>query len=421
MFLDKVTIKLKAGDGGDGKVSFFRSKLNMNGGPDGGDGGKGGDIVFVANENINTLYNFKFKKKFVAENGNGGEQNFRTGKNGKDITIEVPVGTVIKNAENGNVLVDLCKHGKTCKLLTGGSGGKGNTFYKSSTRQAPMFSQTGEKTKEYMVTLELKTIADVGLVGFPNVGKSTLLSVISNAKPKIANYHFTTLVPNLGIVARNGQSFVVADIPGLIEGASDGLGLGHDFLRHVERVRLIVHVVDISQQDGRDAFDDYCKINTELEKYSQKLASLPQIVVLSKCDVLEDNSRIDSFKKKLPNDVIVIPISSITHNNVELLIAKMQELLSKLPKAQEIESQQERLDVRDVHSIVIDKIDEATYEISGGYIDNLVRKIVLDDEISFAYFQKRIKDDGVWDMLKSKGAKDGDTIRIKDTEFDMID
>ena len=364
MFLDRVKIKIKAGDGGNGKVSFYRSKLTMNGGPDGGDGGKGGDVVFVAKNNLNTLYNFKFHKKFVAENGLGGEQNFRTGKSGKDIEIAVPCGTVIRNAENNNILADMTEDGKRVVILSGGAGGKGNNFYKSPTRQAPNFSQTGEVTKEYEVILELKTIADVGLVGFPNVGKSTLLSVISNARPKIANYHFTTLVPNLGVVAHGDDSFVIADIPGLIEGASEGAGLGFDFLRHVERVRLILHMVDISGIEGRDAFEDYKKINEELAHYSKKLASLEQIVVLTKCDMLYDKSKIDEFVSKLPKGTTVIDISSVTHYHTKELIDMIAEKLKKIPKPEPLVVEQERLDERDTTSLYVRRFDDGSFEVA---------------------------------------------------------
>ena len=261
MFLDRVKIKIKAGDGGDGSLSFLRTKLTMKGGPDGGDGGKGGDIVFRANEGMNTLYNFRFKKKFHAENGEAGSRQLKTGASGKDVVIDVPCGTVLIDAETGKVIADLNENGKTFVALRGGNGGHGNAYYKTSIKQAPAFSQQGMKTKEREVILELKTIADVGLVGYPNVGKSTLLSVISNANPKIANYPFTTLYPNLGVVEVRGQTFVVADIPGLIEGASEGQGLGHYFLKHVERVRLILHLVDVSQSEGRDYMADYETIN----------------------------------------------------------------------------------------------------------------------------------------------------------------
>ena len=419
MFLDRVTITIKAGDGGDGHTSFFRSKLVMNGGPDGGDGGKGGDVVFVANEGLNTLYGFTFKKKFTATDGNPGEKQLKRGHDGKDVIIEVPCGTVIKDEESGLVIADLMENGQKFIALKGGLGGRGNNFFKSPTRQSPHFSQTGEKTSVKKVILELKTIADVGLVGFPNVGKSTLLSVISNANPKIANYPFTTLHPNLGVVAHNNTSFVVADIPGLIEGASEGAGLGHYFLRHVERVRVIVHMIDISEIDGRDAISDYNQINTELKKYSSELSNVPQIVVVTKTDLLDPetlNEKLKKFEKGTKQTPIVL--SAIMHKGVEELLDKITEVLSTTPKkpAQEVELY--NFDVKDKTSLNIIKQDENTYEVVGGFIDNLIRGVVLSDEGSNAYFQNALKKYGIIDKLKEAGMQDGDTVVIKDITFE---
>lgn len=419
MFLDRVTITIKAGDGGDGHTSFFRSKLVMNGGPDGGDGGKGGDVVFVANEGLNTLYGFTFKKKFTATNGNPGEKQLKRGHDGKDVIIEVPCGTVIKDEESGLVIADLTENGQKFVALKGGLGGRGNNFFKSPTRQSPHFSQTGEKTPVKKVILELKTIADVGLVGFPNVGKSTLLSVISNANPKIANYPFTTLYPNLGMVAHNGSSFVVADIPGLIEGASEGAGLGHYFLRHVERVRVIVHMVDISQIEGRDAVEDYKQINQELKNYSANLAKVPQIVVVTKIDLLDEQTlsdRLANFEEKTGQKPLLL--SSIMHKGLEGLLDKITEVLSKTPKkpAQEIEMFD--FDVKDKTSLEVIKREDNTYEVVGGFIDNLIRGVVLSDEGSNAYFQNALKKYGIIDKLKQAGMQDGDTVIIKDITFE---
>lgn len=419
MFLDRVTITIKAGDGGDGHTSFFRSKLVMNGGPDGGDGGKGGDVVFVANEGLNTLYGFTFKKKFTATNGNPGEKQLKRGHDGNDVVIEVPCGTVIKDEESGLVIADLTENGQRFVALKGGLGGRGNNFFKSPTRQSPHFSQTGEKSPVKKVILELKTIADVGLVGFPNVGKSTLLSVISNANPKIANYPFTTLYPNLGMVAHNGSSFVVADIPGLIEGASQGAGLGHYFLRHVERVRVIVHMVDISQIEGRDAVEDYNQINQELKNYSANLAKVPQIVVATKIDLLDEQTlrdRLAYFEEKTGQKPLLL--SSIMHKGLEELLDKITEVLSKTPKkpAQEIEMFD--FDVKDKTSLDIIKRDDNTFEVVGGFIDNLIRGVVLSDEGSNAYFQNALKKYGIIDKLKQAGMQDGDTVIIKDITFE---
>ncbi len=421
MFLDRVKIKIKAGDGGDGCLNFLRTKLTMKGGPDGGDGGKGGDVIFKANENMNTLYNFRFKKKFYAENGQAGSRQLKTGANGKDVVIDVPCGTVVIDAETNKVIADLNENEKTFTALRGGSGGHGNAYYKTSIKQAPSFSQQGVKTKEREVILELKTIADVGLVGYPNVGKSTLLSVISNANPKIANYPFTTLYPNLGVVEVKGQTFVVADIPGLIEGASEGQGLGHYFLKHVERVRLILHLVDVSQSDGRDFMKDYETINLELEKYSKNLAKTPQIVVFSKSDEIDEKvleKRIKDFEKKYKTTPIAI--SSILHENVEKLMLKTLEMLSTLPKKDPVAVEKFDFDKVDIESVVITKIPNG-FEVSGGKIDNFVRGVYLDDPRSFAYFQNRLQEMGIIDMLKNMGLKNGQTVKIKDIEFEWVE
>ncbi|MBE7082816.1 MAG: GTPase ObgE [Clostridiales bacterium] len=419
MFLDRVIISIKAGDGGNGSTSFFRSKLTMNGGPDGGDGGKGGDVVFVANEGLNTLYGFTFKKKFVATNGNNGEKQLRRGHDGKDVVIEVPCGTVIKDEESGLVIADMLNHGDRFVALKGGLGGRGNNFFKSPTRQSPHFAQTGEKTQLKKVILELKTIADVGLVGFPNVGKSTLLSVISNANPKIANYPFTTLHPNLGVVSHNNTSFVVADIPGLIEGASEGAGLGHYFLRHVERVRVIVHMVDISETDCRNAVDDFNQINKELANYSQELAGVPQIVVATKADLLDAETlamQLDDFASKTGHKPMVI--SSVTHSGVNELLNKITEVLAKTPKKAPMEIELVEFDTKDKTTLEVIKLEQGMFEVVGGFIDNLIRGVVLSDEQSNAYFQNALKKYGIIDKLKEAGMKDGDTVVIKDITFE---
>lgn len=419
MFLDRVTITIKAGDGGDGHTSFFRSKLVMNGGPDGGDGGKGGDVVFVANEGLNTLYGFTFKKKFTATNGNPGEKQLRRGHDGKDVIIEVPCGTTIKDEETGLIIADLMENGQRFVALKGGLGGRGNNYFKSPTRQSPHFSQTGEKTPIKKVILELKTIADVGLVGFPNVGKSTLLSIISNANPKIANYPFTTLYPNLGMVAHNGTSFVVADIPGLIEGASEGAGLGHYFLRHVERVRVIVHMVDISQIDGRDCIKDYEQINRELKNYSNELSLVPQVVVVTKADLLDEqtlNSRLKDFEEQTGKKPLVM--SAIMHKGVDELLNKVTQVLAKTPKKPAQQVELENFDIKDKSSLNVVKAEDGVFEVTGGFIDNLIRGVVLSDEASNAYFQNALKKYGIIEKLKETGMKDGDTVVIKDITFE---
>ncbi len=420
MFLDRVKIKIKSGNGGAGHLSFLRTKLNMKGGPDGGDGGKGGDIIFHATEEMNTLYSFRFAKKFYAEDGKDGEKQLKTGASGKDLIIDVPVGTVILEAESGKVIADLSEKEQLFTALKGGAGGHGNAYFKTSVKQAPAFSQTGVVTKEREVILELKTLADVGLVGYPNVGKSTLLSVISNANPKIANYPFTTLYPNLGVCQVKGQAFVVADIPGLIEGASEGAGLGHYFLRHVERVRLIVHLIDASQSEGRDVFSDYEKINLELKKYSPELAKTPQIVVFSKIDEVEEDALqqlLNEFEKKYK--IRPMTLSSILHEGVEELKNTMLEKLSHLPKKPPVKVEVFDFDKPDLTSIEITR-ENNIFIVSGGKIDNFVRGIVLDDPRSFAYFQTRLQEMGIIDMLKEKGLKNGDIVRIKDIEFEYV-
>lgn len=419
MFLDIATIFVKAGNGGDGVVSFHTEKYVAQGGPDGGDGGNGGDIVFVVDKSASTLIDFKFAKHFRAEDGsNGGAKNCK-GRSGKDLYIKVPKGTVIKEKKTGNVLADMFYDDSEFLLQKGGLGGKGNARFATAQRKAPRFSQKGEKTQEVELTLELKTIADVGLVGFPNVGKSTILSVISSAKPKIANYHFTTLTPNLGVVKYYDKDFVVADIPGLIEGASEGAGLGHNFLRHIERVRLIVHVVDISGIEGRDPYEDYLTINGELESYSQKLASLPQIVVANKCDLLEDESKIEEFEKKLGEKVI--RISAISNNGTKEMLDRISKDLEDLPESEPMEVVAFDENRNDSTSYVITVDEDGIYEVHGGLINMLIRNVVLDDYESFRYFQKTLKDSGVIKALYSNGCKEGDTVRIGDIEFDFVD
>jgi len=421
LFLDRVKISIKAGNGGNGAISFLRTKLVANGGPDGGEGGKGGDIVFVATRNMNTLYSFRFKKKFVAGDGLNGAKKLQTGASGNDEVIQVPCGTVIIDAKTDKIIADLYEDGMKFVALKGGNGGHGNAYYKSSIKQAPHYSQTGEITKTREVILELKTIADVGLVGFTNVGKSTLLSCISNANPKIANYPFTTLYPNLGVCEVKGQTFVVADIPGLIEGASEGQGLGHYFLKHVERVRLIIHLIDVSESDGRNFLEDYDKINNELKKYSEKLTKVEQIVVLSKTDLV-DKDTIDTRRKAFEKRTGIKPleISGATYEGIEKLKLTVLEKLSQIPKSEPIEIEEHNFDKKDNSSIVITREDDGTFVVSGGKIDSFIRGVVLDDTRSFAYFQARLQEMGIIDMLKARGLKNGDSVRIKDITFEYM-
>ena len=421
MFLDIAKIYIKAGNGGDGATSFHREKFVANGGPDGGDGGNGGSIIFVADKNLNTLIDFKYKVHYRAENGENGNKKRQAGKSGQDMIIKVPCGTLLKDIETDQIIADFFNDGEQKVVLPGGRGGKGNAKFVTSQRKAPSFSQKGEKTIEYHVKLELKTIADVGLVGFPNVGKSTLLSVLTSAKPKIANYHFTTLNPNLGVVNLYDNSFVIADIPGLIEGASDGLGLGHEFLRHIERVRLIVHLVDISEIEGRSAIEDYEKINKELASYSEKVASTPQIVVLNKTDLLYEDKeeKIAEFSKAIGKKVYTI--SAITHDGTKELLDEIYNVLQTLPKLEPFETDYYEFEKPDENRYEITQLDENTYEVQGGFIDKLARNVVLDDIDSFNYFQKVLREKGIIKELYRRGAVEGDTIYVSDIEFELID
>ena len=419
MFVDKAKIYIKSGNGGNGCTSFYTEKYVPDGGPDGGDGGKGGDVIFTVDERLNSLTDFRYEQHFRAANGENGSSRFCHGKNAPDLIVKVPRGTIIRDAETGRIIADMYEEDATVTVLKGGFGGKGNARFKSSRRKAPRFSQTGEVTDEHAVTLELKTIADVGLVGYPNVGKSTLLSVISSAKPKIANYHFTTLSPNLGVVKRYDGVFVVADIPGLIEGAGDGVGLGTEFLRHVDRTRLIVHVVDISGSEGRDPVTDYRTINAELKKYDKRLASLPQIVALNKADLLYDDEAVKNFRRHVRKPIYLI--SGATHQGIEELLDAVYEKLQTLPAAEKLEYEPFEYERRDTTDFEVTRDDDGGFDISGGLVEELARNVVLDSYDSFRYFQKKLKETGVIKALRKAGAKDGDTVRVLDVEFEFVE
>ena len=419
MFLDKVNIYAKAGNGGDGKVSFHREKYVMCGGPDGGDGGRGGSVIFVADSSLTSWIDFKFKKHFRAENGAPGEAANCFGKNGQDMIVKVPTGTIIRDKETGGIIADMYSDGERKVVLKGGKGGRGNARFATPTRRTPNFAELGEVTIERNLTLELKTIADVGLVGFPNVGKSTLLSVLTNARPKIANYHFTTLSPNLGVIKAYDKSYVIADIPGLIEGAANGLGLGHTFLRHIERVRLLVHVVDISGIEGRDPVDDYRAIREELKQYNERLSLLPEIVVANKTDLITEEGAVERFEAE--TKVKVIPISAVAYENIDALVRKIISTLNELPAPTPMEFEPFEYARSDPNQFEVTKLQEDTYEVTGGLVEVLIRKIVLSDHESNRYFQTILKDKGVIDKLKELGAKDGDTIIVGDVEFELWD
>lgn len=421
IFIDKVKITIKAGDGGDGMNSFKAYKGKPACGPDGGDGGKGGNIYIVADASLNTLLPFRYKTKYVAGNGERGGTNQCFGKSGADVIIKVPVGTIVKDVETDTVIADMFTPSDKKLLAEGGRGGKGNVRFTTARRHAPNFAQKGEKTELHEVVLELKVIADVGLIGFPNVGKSTLLSKISAAQPKIANYHFTTLSPNLGVVKLYDDSFVAADIPGLIEGAAQGLGLGHDFLRHIERTRMLVHVVDVSGCEDRDPIDDFIKINAELKEYSEKLAALPQVVALNKCDILGAEDNVKAFKKKFGKKYKIFPITAVNGEGTEKLIKCVWEILSQLPKAEPVEVAEDftyRKSGNLEFEIVID--DNGAFVVEGTLVDMLCRNVVLNDAESMAYFQKVLRDKGVISKLLKMGMQQGDTVIIGEVEFDYV-
>jgi len=424
MFIDKVSIIVKAGDGGDGAVSFRREKYVPNGGPNGGDGGKGGDVILKVKDNVSTLLDFRFNKQFRAENGQKGDINNRAGKKGKDLFVYVPRGTLVRDLETGKVIKDMYAPDEEYVLLKGGNGGKGNQHFASSKRQTPRFSQAGQKTAEHNIILELKTIADVGLVGFPNVGKSTFLGAVTEAKPKIANYHFTTLSPNLGVLRQFDKTCVLADIPGLIEGASQGVGLGHQFLRHIERTRLIVHIVDISGIESRDPQQDFLTINRELSEFSNVLANLPQIVALNKADLLPaDSNAVGEFEAFLHSqagfeNTPVFVISANQRKGVQELVDAIFEKLDTLPKPEPIPSEEFEFDMPDTTSIEVEKIGECAFEVKGGRVHELVRKTNFNEDDSLAYFQKRLRDDGIIAKLKELGMVDGDTVVVEDIEFE---
>lgn len=424
MFVDQAKIYIKAGDGGDGAVSFHREKYVAAGGPDGGDGGKGGDIVFVVDDNISNLIDFRYKRKYVAEKGqNGGAKNC-SGRNAPDLVVKVPRGTVVKEIKSGRILADLSTD-EPAVIAHGGKGGRGNAHFATSTRQIPKFAKPGFRGDEYEVMLELKLIADVGLVGFPNVGKSTLISVVSAAKPKIANYHFTTLTPVLGVVKiEEGKSFVMADIPGLIEGASEGVGLGHEFLRHVERCRLIVHVIDVSGSEGRDPIEDFKTINHELENFSMELAEAPQIVAANKSDMAtpEQVERLRNYVED--QGLLFYEISAATTKGTKELMYGVWERLSVLPPVKQFEAQpltQEELDDK-----LISKkdfrvtVEDGVYFVEADWLLDILRTANMDDYSSLQYFQNVLRTSGIIDKLEEMGIEEGDTVSIFDFEFEYL-
>ena len=424
MFIDIAKINIKAGKGGNGSVAFRREKYIPMGGPAGGDGGDGGSIILVADEGLRTLMDFRYKRHYQAESGEDGRGKKQYGSAGKNLYLKVPVGTLIKDAETEIVMVDLKTHGQQFVAAKGGYGGKGNVKFKNSIRRTPRFAEPGTKGQEREIVLELKLLADVGLVGFPNVGKSTILASITSAKPKIANYHFTTLKPNLGVVSiGEGHSYVMADIPGLIEGASEGAGLGLDFLRHVERNRLLLHVIDASGQEGRDPIDDFYKINEELKQYSDKLSLKEQIIVLNKTDLPEAMENVAKIKKAFSDKYEIIEVSAATGNNLDLLKKRAYERLTQIEE--EIEFVDENIvenffDRKERDTIVVTKENDY-YLADGDFLERLVASTNFDDFESFSNFQKVLIDKGVIQKLRDIGALEGDLISVCGIEFDFVD
>ena len=423
MFIDTAKILVKSGNGGNGCISFRREKYVAMGGPNGGDGGNGGSVILVADRNLTTLLDFTYRRKYVADNGEDGGNSKCFGKKGEDLYIKVPIGTVVKDVETGKTMVDLAKEGDSYVVARGGKGGKGNYHFATPTRQAPNFAEPGMPGEERMINLEIKLLADVGLIGFPNVGKSTLLSMVSKAKPKIANYHFTTLKPNLGVVKIEGaNAFVMADIPGIIEGASEGVGLGLDFLRHIERTRLLVHVVDISGVEGRDPIEDFKKINEELKNYSVKLWDRPQIVVANKIDMLYDEEVFETFKKevnKLGFDK-VFKISAATRDGVDDLIKEVTRQLSMIPITEMEIPEEERFMPEEKRFTYTIRVEDGVYVVEGSFVDRLLKSVNVNDPDSLRYFHKVLRNKGILDELKEMGIQDEDTVRLNDFEFDFL-
>ncbi|MCF2612693.1 MULTISPECIES: GTPase ObgE [Fusobacterium] len=428
MFIDEIIITVKAGNGGDGAATFRREKYIQFGGPDGGDGGKGGDVIFLADPNINTLIDFKFKKKFAAENGGNGAKKRCFGKNGEDLVIKVPVGTQVRDLESGKLLLDMNTPNQTRVFLRGGKGGFGNEHFKNSIRKAPKMAEKGREGAEVKVKLELKLLADVALVGYPSVGKSSFINKVSAAKSKVGAYHFTTLEPKLGVIRMaEGKSFVIADIPGLIEGASEGVGLGDKFLRHIERCKMIYHIVDVAGIEGRDPIDDYNKINEELRKFSEKLANKKQIVLANKMDLLWEMEKYEEFKKYVEErGAKVYPISVILGDGIKEVIGDTYNLLEKIER-EPLEEEEDVLKViraqkTDKAPFIITQDEDGVFQVEGAMVDGVLSKYVITyDEESVITFVHMLKNLGMEEALREAGAVDGDTVRIIDVEFEYVE
>ncbi|MGA5691022.1 GTPase ObgE [Cytobacillus pseudoceanisediminis] len=430
MFVDQVKVYVKGGDGGNGMVAFRREKYVPNGGPAGGDGGKGANVVFEVNEGLRTLMDFRYQRHFKAPRGEHGMSKNQHGRNAKDMIVKVPPGTVVTDAESGEVIADLTEHGQKAVIARGGRGGRGNTRFATPANPAPELSEHGEPGQERDVVLELKLLADVGLVGFPSVGKSTLLSVVSSARPKIAEYHFTTIVPNLGMVeTEDGRSFVMADLPGLIEGAHSGVGLGHQFLRHIERTRVIVHVIDMAAVEGREPFEDFLTINKELKEYNLRLTERPQVIVANKMDMPDAEENLKKFKEQLEEEYPIFPISALTRQGLRDLLFAVADKLEETPEFPLSHEEEEDTGVHrvlykheaDQTEFVITRDPAGVFVVSGDAIEKLFKMTDFSRDESVRRFARQLRGMGVDDALREKGAKDGDTVKLLDYEFEFID
>ncbi|WP_010098992.1 GTPase ObgE [Ornithinibacillus scapharcae] len=426
MFVDQVSVYVKAGDGGNGLVAYRREKYVPLGGPAGGDGGNGGDVIFKVDEGLNTLMDFRYNRHFKAKRGENGMSKNQHGKNADPLIVSVPPGTTVMDEDTDQVIADLTIHGQEAVIVKGGRGGRGNSRFATPRNPAPDFAENGEPGEEKNIKVELKLIADVGLVGFPSVGKSTLLSVVSAAKPKIADYHFTTLVPNLGVVdVGDGRSFVLADLPGLIEGAHEGVGLGHQFLRHVERTRVIIHVIDMAGTEGRNPFDDYQKINNELREYDERLMTRPQIIAANKMDMPDAEENLEKFKEQIGNGVPIYPISALTKGGLRDILYAVADQLEKIPKySTEVEETEETVVYRyqkEESGFEINRDDDGAFVVSGPRIEKLFKMTDFNREEAIRRFARQMRSMGVDEELRNRGAKDGDTIRISQFEFEFVD
>lgn len=429
MFVDHVKVYVKGGDGGDGMVAFRREKFIPNGGPAGGDGGKGGDLVFKVDEGLRTLMDFRFKRHFKAQNGENGMSKNAHGRGAKPYVVPVPPGTVVTDEETGRVIADLVENGQEAVIARGGRGGRGNSRFATPANPAPELSEKGEPGQELNVILELKVLADVGLVGFPSVGKSTLLSVVSSAKPKIGAYHFTTIVPNLGMVqVGEGKSFAMADLPGLIEGAAQGVGLGHQFLRHIERTRVIVHVIDMSGMEGRDPYEDYLTINKELEEYNLRLTERPQLIVANKMDMPNAEENLAEFRKKVGDDVKVFAISAVSRQGLQELLYEIDALLDVTPEFLLHDVEEEETDATVLYKheakgedFVVSRDEDGAFVLSGDTIERLFKMTDFSREESVRRFARQMRGMGVDDALRDNGIENGDTVRILKFEFEFVD